>query len=199
MEIVHFLNTISLSIFMDCKIFYSWQSDLPNSTNRGFIQDALNKAVKSLRNDDFIEVEPVIDRDTQNVAGAPDIVKTIFDKIEQAQIFVCDVSIINADFFLFLLSESKTKDSSDSDSYLHGWSLLYMEQTPRYLLEAEKVKFAKQLLHPLSLETIAELRELVKNAQTKLVDKIWNNLGENYFLEEKPFLRFDPMDIGSVE
>ncbi|MGB3510788.1 MAG: hypothetical protein WBA93_16445 [Microcoleaceae cyanobacterium] len=503
---------------MDCKIFYSWQSDLPNKTNRGFIGDALDKAVKSLRNDDSIKVEPVIDRDTQNVAGAPDIVKTIFEKIEQALIFVCDVSIINkdansrptpnpnvlielgyamkvlgegkfimvmntafgrpedlpfdlrmrrvitynlpinskdkaterkklatsfekalrailqeleeiireiltrqqleeertrklsiteraiisvkqgdrssaiqtdlfmewlskqikklapkfskqsvekedllikaidkteklliefatlaeviatttesinaatslygyfevmfldyysysnlfgdilddicdagnqvkdssnldfyrfighelfvtyfsllirenrwrlileilnedifkdnspsqtyqiinlndisqpvelfenssnnrhseilnqrhtngkiaeivpmqefieADFFLFLLSESKTEDSSDS--YWHGWSLLYMEQTPRYLLEAKKVKFAEQLLVLLDLETIAELRDLVKNAQTKLVDKIWNNLGENYFLEEKPFLRFNPMDIGSVE
>ncbi|MGD1805564.1 hypothetical protein ACP6PL_09005 [Dapis sp. BLCC M126] len=82
---------------MDCKIFYSWQSDLPNNTNRGFIGDALEKAVKSIRNDDSITVEPVIDRDTKNVPGSPDIVNTIFDKIEQAQIFVCDVSIINKD------------------------------------------------------------------------------------------------------
>ncbi|MEM1171371.1 MAG: hypothetical protein AAGJ08_20390 [Cyanobacteria bacterium P01_H01_bin.35] len=79
---------------MDCKIFYSWQSDLPNNTNRGFIGDALEKAVKSISNDDSITVEPVIDRDTKNVTGSPDIVNTIFDKIEQAQIFVCDVSIV---------------------------------------------------------------------------------------------------------
>ncbi|NEP82074.1 MAG: nucleotide-binding protein [Okeania sp. SIO3C4] len=82
---------------MDCKIFYSWQSDLPNPTNRTFIGDALEKAVKSIRNDDYIKVEPVIDRDTKDVPGSPDIVKTIFDKIEEAQIFVCDVSIINKD------------------------------------------------------------------------------------------------------
>ncbi len=81
---------------MDCKIFYSWQSDLPNNTNRGFIGDALEKAVKSIRKDNSITVEPVIDRDTQNVPGSPDIVNTIFDKIDQAQIFVCDVSIINS-------------------------------------------------------------------------------------------------------
>ncbi|MDJ0556899.1 MAG: nucleotide-binding protein [Microcoleaceae cyanobacterium MO_207.B10] len=81
---------------MDGKIFYSWQSDLPNNTNRGFIGDALEKAVKSIRNDDSIKVEPVIDRDTQNVPGSPDIVQTIFEKIEQAQIFVCDISIINS-------------------------------------------------------------------------------------------------------
>jgi len=81
---------------MDCKIFYSWQSDLPNNTNRGFIGDALEKAIKSIRNDDSIKIEPVIDRDTQNVPGSPDIVNTIFEKIDEAQIFVCDVSIINS-------------------------------------------------------------------------------------------------------
>lgn len=78
-------------------VFYSWQSDLPNKTNCGFIQDALEKAAKSLRSDDFIEVEPVIDRDVAGIPGSPDITKTIFGKIEQAQVFVCDISIINQD------------------------------------------------------------------------------------------------------
>jgi hypothetical protein len=77
------------------KIFYSWQSDLPNATNRGFIEKALQNAVKAIRDDDSIKIEPVIDRDTQGVPGAPDIAQTILQKIEQSQIFVCDVSIIN--------------------------------------------------------------------------------------------------------
>src|SRR5919202_783347 len=80
---------------MNCKIFYSWQSDLPNATNRGFIEKALENASKSIRNDDSIKLEPVIDRDTKDVPGSPDIAHTIFDKIEQAQVFLCDVSIIN--------------------------------------------------------------------------------------------------------
>jgi hypothetical protein len=80
---------------MNCKIFYSWQSDLPNATNRGFIEKALENAVRAIRNDDSIEVDPVIDRDTAGIPGAPDIASTIFAKIEQAQVFVCDVSIIN--------------------------------------------------------------------------------------------------------
>ena len=80
---------------MHCTVFYSWQSDLPNSVNRGFIQDALERAAKAIRNDDSIEVEPVIDRDTQNVPGSPDIGLTIFQKIEAADIFACDVSLIN--------------------------------------------------------------------------------------------------------
>ena len=46
-------------------VFYSWQSDLPNRTNRSFIQQALENIAKSIRADDSIDVEPVIDRDTQ--------------------------------------------------------------------------------------------------------------------------------------
>jgi hypothetical protein len=76
-------------------VFYSWQSDLPNPTNRTFIQQALENAAKSLRNDDSLQVEPVIDRDTIGVPGSPNISETIFRKINQASVFVCDVSLIN--------------------------------------------------------------------------------------------------------
>jgi hypothetical protein len=76
-------------------VFYSWQSDLPNATNRGLILDALERAAKTIRADGSVAVEPVVDRDTQNVPGAPDIAHTIFQKIEKAAAFVADVSIIN--------------------------------------------------------------------------------------------------------
>lgn len=75
-------------------VFYSWQSDLPNSTNRGFIQTALEKAVVTIAKDDTVAVEPVVDRDTQGVAGSPDIASTIFAKITASDVFVADISII---------------------------------------------------------------------------------------------------------
>jgi hypothetical protein len=78
-------------------VFYSWQSDLPNATNRNFILQALEKAAKVLKNDNSLLVEPVIDRDTVGVAGSPNIAETIFGKIDQAKVFVCDISIINLD------------------------------------------------------------------------------------------------------
>jgi hypothetical protein len=76
-------------------VFYSWQSDLPNATNRTFIQQALENAAKTLRKDGSLQVEPVIDRDTFGVPGSPNISETIFRKINQASVFVCDVSIVN--------------------------------------------------------------------------------------------------------
>ena len=74
-------------------VFYSWQSDLPNPCNRGFIQTALEEAAAAIAADDSVAVEPVVDRDTQNVPGAPDIASTIFAKIAAADVFVADVSI----------------------------------------------------------------------------------------------------------
>ena len=58
-------------------IFYSWQSDLPNATNRGFINECLEKAIKALNAEQQFAVEPCLDRDTLNVPGSPDIARTI--------------------------------------------------------------------------------------------------------------------------
>jgi hypothetical protein len=74
-------------------IFYSWQSDLPNATNRGLIQKALENVAAAIAADGTVAVEPVIDRDTQGVAGAPDIASTIFAKITTADLVVADISI----------------------------------------------------------------------------------------------------------
>jgi hypothetical protein len=75
-------------------IFYSWQSDLPNSTNRGFILEALESAAAAIAADASVEIEPVVDRDTQGVPGSPDIASIFFSKITSADAFVADVSII---------------------------------------------------------------------------------------------------------
>lgn len=65
-------------------VFYSWQSDLPNPQNRGFIEQALEKSVSVLRKDSSLKVDPVLDRDTAGLPGAPDISDSILGKIESA-------------------------------------------------------------------------------------------------------------------
>jgi hypothetical protein len=77
-------------------VFYSWQSDLPNATNRGLIQDALEIALVAIREGATIEEAPRIDKDTADVPGSPDIAATIFAKIDAAAVFVCDVSLVSA-------------------------------------------------------------------------------------------------------
>jgi hypothetical protein len=78
-------------------IFYSWQSDSPSSTNRNFIKSALEKAIRSLKGgSEDIQVEMRVDTATDALPGSPDIAASIFEKISNSQIFLCDVTIINA-------------------------------------------------------------------------------------------------------
>lgn len=73
------------------KIFYSWQSDLPGNQTRNLIQNSINNAVKVMR--DTVEIQA--DRDTKGEFGSPDIVQTIFTKIDECDLFIADVSIVN--------------------------------------------------------------------------------------------------------
>jgi len=77
-------------------VFYSWQSDLPNNSNRSFISGAIKKAIKKLSYE--IRVYAEYDRDTLGTTGSPDISDTIFNKINKSDVFICDVSIINKNF-----------------------------------------------------------------------------------------------------
>lgn len=85
------------------KIFYSWQSDLPNSENRNFIQGCIDKTIKKFK--DIIEI--TADRDTKDKLGAPDITKTIFEKIDECDLFVADISITNKSKCKFLRTGSR--------------------------------------------------------------------------------------------
>lgn len=72
-----------------CTIFYSWQSDI--STTRRFLQNCLNQLPQKLRDIAVIEVE----RDTKGLAGSPDIIDSIYKKIDRANLFIADITFIN--------------------------------------------------------------------------------------------------------
>ncbi len=82
---------------MKITIFYSWQSDTRAAANRTLIERSLEDAAKDIREDGSIALEPVVDRDTLAVPGAPDIDKTILEKIDASEVFVADVTIVNTD------------------------------------------------------------------------------------------------------
>lgn len=73
------------------KVFYSWQSDTPNSIGRAFLRDCLDKAIAGL---EVAESDrPTVDQDTQGVLGAPVIADKIFEKIRDAKVVVADVTL----------------------------------------------------------------------------------------------------------
>jgi Predicted nucleotide-binding protein containing TIR-like domain len=76
-------------------VFYSWQSWTDAGANRNFIEDCLERAIKEIRKNDSLRLDPVIDRDIQGVPGSADIANTILSKIVEADVFVADVSFVN--------------------------------------------------------------------------------------------------------
>lgn len=80
-------------------VFYSWQSDLPNGTNRSLIRRALDAAITEL-NADLVEAERddaiAVDQDTQGIPGSPSIAEAILRKIDACDVFIPDVTIVTS-------------------------------------------------------------------------------------------------------
>lgn len=77
----------------DITIFYSWQSD--DIITKKFIDKSLPLAIKELNGSNTLDIAPRLDKDTQGVAGSPNIVSTIKDKIDACSVFVADVSLVD--------------------------------------------------------------------------------------------------------
>lgn len=75
-------------------IFYSWQSDLDESTNKRAIRGVLRGVCTSIENKRQ-NVKLDIDEATRNKSGSPNIPDSIFEKISLADIFLCDITTIN--------------------------------------------------------------------------------------------------------
>lgn len=73
------------------KIFYSWQSDLPRNKTRNFIRDCIDEAIDLAEESEAIEAER--DEATKDTTGAPNIVTTLFSKIDDCDLFIADVSL----------------------------------------------------------------------------------------------------------
>ncbi len=72
------------------KVFFSWQSDLPANQTTRFIEESIEIA-KSILPDSIILVP---DEATRNRLGTPDIMNSIFEKIDNCDLFIADVSIV---------------------------------------------------------------------------------------------------------
>lgn len=74
-------------------IFYSWQSD--HTRTRYFIEAALRAAIKNLAENPDIELAPRFDKDTQGKVGSINIPTTIRKKIDLANVFVADMTLVD--------------------------------------------------------------------------------------------------------
>lgn len=80
-------------------IFYSWQSDIKK--NKNVIQTCIEKAIRDVKKNfnKEINLKINIDRDTRNTSGSPSISSTIFQKIDVSDIFICDITLVNKNWY----------------------------------------------------------------------------------------------------
>lgn len=73
------------------KIFYSWQSDLPVNKTRNFIRECIDEAIDLAQESEAVEAER--DEATTGTTGSPNIVTTLFSKIDDCDLFIADLSL----------------------------------------------------------------------------------------------------------
>lgn len=74
---------------MALKVFYSWQSDLPSSTNRNAIRQALRAAKKAS------SIDWKVDEATREMRGSGNTPMAILEKIRSADVFLADITPVN--------------------------------------------------------------------------------------------------------
>ncbi len=75
-------------------IFYSWQSDWNDyKTNNQFIRQCIDNAIKEVKTEKSLEI--YLDDATRDEPGTIHIPISLENKIREANIFICDLSIIN--------------------------------------------------------------------------------------------------------
>lgn len=72
-------------------IFYSWQSDLPGNKTRNFIRECIDEAIDLAQESEAVEAER--DEATTGTTGSPNIVTTLFSKIDNCDLFIADLSL----------------------------------------------------------------------------------------------------------
>ena len=79
-------------------VFFSWQSKTDKNRNWYFIREAIQRALKTLKNSSAPELYNVAfeyQESTSGESGMPDIVQTVDNRIANCDIYIADLSIIS--------------------------------------------------------------------------------------------------------
>lgn len=121
-------------------VFWSWQSDLDARVTRNLARAALAEAIDTLCVDLEDAERPELTSDTKGVPGTPDIVATIFEKIDGAAIFVADLTPIAATGAgkalpnpNVLIELGYAKKALGPSRIINVWNTAFPEATPEQL------------------------------------------------------------------
>lgn len=157
---------------------------MPNHKNRSLIQTCIKKALKNT----FLKVneisEYIIETDSRNDIGTPDLVDSIFAKIDNCDIFICDISIVNSGDNFRLMPNPNVMIELGYAAKSLGWPNIICIFNKEFA-NIESLPFDIRSRKPLaydSSEQLAEVREyLTKALQNNITDIFINRVSDKQF------------------
>lgn len=161
---------------MQFTIFYAWQSDRNEKTCRFLIRDAAKDAIKALGNDAEIEDSPRLDSDTQGVAGHPELARTIFGKIDEAAIFLADLTFTGS----ASTHDGRNKQVANANVLLElghasarmGWERMVLVMNKSFGAPEEQLFDIIHRRHPTAYELTDDNESEVPAAKKQLTEKL---------------------------
>lgn len=168
------------------KVFYSWQSDSPTSTNRQFIEAVLKESIDQLHAE--VEDSPrdesqrlELDKDTKGSAGNVPIFDEIRRKIESCSVYVADVTFVVV-HELDVGIKSRRKGMPNSNVMMeYGYALHALDYDKTILLEntalypdgeIERPFNFTHVRHPISFSLPPDADSAAKTKQKKQLVKV---------------------------
>ena len=108
------------------KIFYSWQSDLPGNKTRNFIRDCIDEAIDLAEESEAIEAER--DEATKDTTGSPNIVTTLFSKIDDTNLLTIGghYTLTESSAFLcFYASDAQDMNTANTEMHHKSNKIFY--------------------------------------------------------------------------
>lgn len=177
-------------------VFYSWQSDLPNNQNRGFIEACIMQAIKGLNISEQYSIEFAIDRDTREEMGTPHIATSIFKKIERATFFIADISIINSNFAGRKMPNPNVLVELGYAAKVLGWENIICIYNLDYGTY-EDLPFDLKFRRPLCYSFINSDKSLVKRKLTKIIKDNLESLTVNNIMVTSGIGKYLILEAGS--
>jgi hypothetical protein len=168
------------------KIFWSWQLDTPAQIGKYLVRDALKVAINRLKQAEDID-EPTrddlhLDQDTQGTTGSPDLVRTIFGKIEESEVVVADVTIVGK------TGENKRLINSNVAIEL-GYALHACTDASVLMVFNEHYGSYEHLPFDLRHKGGGVVFDLAPGADREQIAAVRASLADDFFRKLKPFLQ----------
>lgn len=172
---------------MKINVFYSWQSDLPSNKNRSFIESCIKQAISVVYEKQKKISEIILESDSRNEIGTPDLSATIFNKIDCCDIFIADISLINPKTNERITPNPNVMIELGYATKTLGWSNILCIYNTEYG-KIEELPFDIRQRKPISYNTLKDKANEKKNL-TKFISESIIDIIENRIIDKKEFVQ----------